>query len=292
MAVRRRFAAVNLYLELVMPRAVAVTRSAALPRTLLSLLVLALTALLLLAFLPSTGQAQLGGLARKAKQAMAGKSEKPAADQPARASAPTITTASLASFVNGLKAEQKFADSVRAAAKDAKAKYEANSQGAMQSWMDRSQKYSDCTSEQEKSHPRKAERNKLQTSAGMARYKGETAKADSLAAVVEKLDRQIEADAEKACDKLKTTPEDLQKQMMNQPQPPDEYSMITAAVDSSIKIGAMTAGQNTYQYGQLKEAVVSYLKDPGKSGIAGAEAAAIEARKPELATLLKAVGAM
>jgi hypothetical protein len=279
-------------LELVMPRAVVVARSASLPRTLISVLALALMALMLLAFLPATGQAQLGGLAKKAKQAVAGKGEKPAADTPARAASPTITTASLSSFISGLKAEQHFADSGRAAAKDAKARYDANSAGAMQSWMDKSQKYSDCTSEAEDNHPRKAERNKLQTSAGMARYKGETRKADSLAAVVEKIDRQVEAEAEKSCEKLKTSPEELQKTMMNQPQPPDEYSMVTTAVDSSIKIGAMTAGLKAYQYGQMKEAVVAHLKEPKKSGIAGEEAAAIEARRPELTTLLKAVGAM
>ena len=113
----------------------------------------------------------------KAKQAIAPKGEKPAGDTPARSSAPSITTASIASFVNGLKAEQHLADSGRATAKDAKAKYDSNSQGAMQTWMDKSQKYSDCTSEAEDNHPRKQERNKLQTSAGMARYKGETKKA-------------------------------------------------------------------------------------------------------------------
>lgn len=275
-----------------MSRAVAVARAASVPRSLISLLTLALLALLSLAVLPSIGHAQLGGLAKKAKQAVAGKSEKPAADQPARASSPTITTASIGSFINGLKAEQHFADSGRAAAKDAKAKYEANSQAGMQNWMNQSQKYEECKDEHSDNHPRKAERNKLQTSAGMARYKGETKKADSLAAVVEKIDRQIEAEAEKACEKQKVTPEDLQKQMMNQPQPPDEYGMVTAAVDSSIKIGAQTAGMNAYQYGQMKEAVVSYLKEPKKSGITGDEAAAIEARKTELSTLLKAVGAM
>jgi hypothetical protein len=275
-----------------MSRAVAVSRSTSLPRTLVSLLALALTALLLLAFLPAAGHAQLGGLAKKARQAVAGKSEKPAADQPARASAPTITTASIASFVNGLRAEQKFADSSRAAAHEAKAKYDANAQGAMQSWMEKSQKYSDCTSEAVDNHPRAAERKKLQTNTGLARYKGETSKADSLEVVLEKLTGQMEADAEKSCARLKTTPEDLQQQMMNQPQPPDEYGMVATAVDSSIKIGAMTAGLNAYQYGQMKEAVVSYLKEPKKSGIAGEEAAAIEARRPELMTLLKAVGAM
>jgi hypothetical protein len=275
-----------------MSRVVAAARSTGLPRTLVSLLALAVMALMLLAFLPATGHAQLGGLARKARQAVAGKGEKPAADTPARASSPTITPASMSSFINGLQAEQQFADSGRAAAKEAKARYEANSAGAMQSWMERSQKYSDCTSEAEDNHPRKAERNKLQTSAGMARYKGETKKADSLTAVVEKIDRQIETEAEKSCEKLKTSPEELQKTMMNQPEPPDEYGMVTAAVDSAIKIGAMTAGLNTYKYGQMKEAVVSYLKEPKKSGIAGEEAAAIEARRPELVTLLKGVGAM
>jgi hypothetical protein len=275
-----------------MSRAVAVTRNVAAPRSLISLLTLALVSLLALALLPATGHGQLGGLAKKAKQAVAGKSEKPAADQPARSSAPTITTASMGSFINGLEAEQQVADSGRAAAKEAKAKYEANSAGAMQSWMDKSQKYSECTDEQADNHPRAAERKKLQTSAGMARYKGEDKKADSLASVVEKLDRQIEADGEKACAKLKTTPEDLQKQMMNQPAQPDEYAMVTEAVDSSIKIGARTAGMNPYQYAQLKEAVVAYLQNPKKSGIAGEEAAAIDARKPELTTLLKAVGAM
>lgn len=287
-----RFAAVTFTLELVMSRAVAVTWEDTRPRTLVSLLTLSLLALMALALIPSTGQAQLGGLAKKAKQAVAGKAERPAADQPARASAPTITTASIGSFINGLKAEQHVADSGRAAAKEAKAKYDANAQAGVQNWMNQSQKYEDCKDEQSDNHARKAERNKLQTSAGVARYKGETKKADSLAAVVEKIDRQIEADAEKACAEFKTTPEELQKQMMNQPQPPDEYAMVTEAVDSSVKLGAKTAGMNSYQYGQMKEAVVSYLKDPKKSGITGEEAAAIEARKAELATLLKAVGAM
>ena len=59
----------------------------------------------------------------------------------------------------------------------------------MQNWMDKSQKYSECTDEHSDNHPRKAERNKLQTSAGMARYKGEDKKADSLTAVVEKIAR-------------------------------------------------------------------------------------------------------
>lgn len=292
MATEDSFSAVTIHLELVMSRAVAVTRNVAVPRTLISLLTLALLSLLALAILPATGHAQLGGLAKKAKQAVAGKSEKPAADQPARSSAPTITTASVGSFINGLKAEQHVADSGRAAARDAKAKYEANAQAGMQNWMDKSQKYSECTDEQADNHPRAAERKKLQTSAGMARYKGEEKKADSLAAAVEKLDRQIEADGEKACAKLKTTPEDLQKQMMNQPPQPDEYGMVQEAIDSSVKIGARTAGLSPYQYAQMKEAVVAYLQNPKKSGIAGDEAAAIDARKPELTVLLKAVGAM
>lgn len=292
MALQGRFAAVTFTLELVMSRAVAIARSESFPRTLISVLTLALVALLFLALVPSTGHAQLGGLARKAKQAVAGKGEKPAADTPARASSPTITTASVASFIDGLKAEQHFADSGRAAAKAAKAKYDADAQSGVQNWMNASQKYDECTEDYSEKHPRKNERDRLQTSAGMARYKGETRKADSLTAVVEKIDEQILAETEKACEKLKVTPEDLQKQMMNQPQPPDEYGMVTAAVDSSIKIGAKTAGMNSYQYGQMKEAVVAHLQNPKKSGLSPEEAAAVEARKPELATLLKAVGAM
>jgi hypothetical protein len=275
-----------------MSRAAVVARSIALPRTLVYLLTLALMALMLLAFLPATGQAQLGGLAKKAKQAVAPKAERPAADTPARSSAPNITSASISSFINGLKAEQQVADSGRAAAKDAKAKYDANSQGAMQNWMDKSQKYDECTDEHTDNDSRKAQRNKLQTSAGMARYKGETRKADSLDAIREKLDAQIIADAEKACEKLKTSPEELQKTMMNQPQPPDEYSMVQEALDRSVKKGAQTAGMSDYQYAQMKEAVVAYLKEPRKSGITGSEAAAIDARRPELTALLSAVGAM
>lgn len=248
--------------------------------------------LMFLAFLPATGHAQLGGLAKKAKQAVAPKAEKPASDTPARSSAPAITTASIASFVNGLKAEQQVADSGRAAAKDAKAKYDANSQVAMQSWMDKSQKYDECTDEHTDNDARKTQRNKLQTSVGMARYKGETKKADSLDAIREKLDAQIIADAEKACEKLKTSPEELQKTMMNQPQAPDEYSMVQESLDRSVKKGAQTAGMTDYQYAQMKEAVVAYLKDPKKSGITGNEASAIDGRRSELTSLLSAVGAM
>lgn len=275
-----------------MSRPIAAARTSAGPRALVSVMAAALLLLLALAILPSAGHAQLGGLTRKARAAVAGKSEKPAADQPARASTPTITTASLARFVEGLKAEQHFVDSARTAVKAAKAQYDANQQGAMQGWMDRSQKYAECTSEQEDKHPRQATRKKLQTEMGFARLKGETRKADSLDVLVKATHDQIEADAEKACVKLKTTPEELQAQMANAPPQPDEYGMMSTAVDSSIRIGAQTAGQSTYQYGQTKEAVISYLKDPKKSGISGAEADAIEARRSDLATLLKALGAM
>lgn len=292
MATEDSFSPVTFHLELVMSRAVAVTRSVPVPRALVSLLVLALLTLLALAVLPSTSHAQLGGLAKKAKQAVAGKSEKPAVDQPAKASSVTITTASVASFISGLKAEQHVADSGRAAAKEARAKYDANAQAGVQNWMSQTQKYDECTDEHTDNDPRAKERQKVQTAAGMARYKGETKKADSLDAVREKLDAKIIADAEKACEKLKTTPEDLQKQMMNQPPQPDEYGMAQEAVDSSIKIGARTAGLTSYQYAQMKETVVAYLQNPKKSGVTGDEAAAIDARKPELAVLLKAVGAM
>ncbi|HWA15735.1 MAG TPA: hypothetical protein VG817_04835 [Gemmatimonadales bacterium] len=275
-----------------MSRAVAVARSASLPRTLVTLLSLALAALLLLAFLPATSHAQLGGLAKKARQAALPKGEKPAADTPARSNAPAITTASVASFINGLKAEQQVADSGRAAAQAAKTKYDANSQGVMQNWMDKSQKYDECTDQHTDNDPRVAQRNKLQASAGVARYKGETKKADSLDAIREKMDAQIIADAEKACEKLKTTPEELQKTMMNQPQAPDEYSMVQEALDRSVKQGARTAGMTEYQYAQMKEAVVAYLKDPKKSGIRGEEASAIDGRRQELTSLLSAVGAM
>jgi hypothetical protein len=288
----RSFRCNTFTLEQAMSRVVAVSQSSAVPRTLVSVMAAALLALLALAILPSTSHAQLGGLTRKARAAVAGKSEKPAADQPARASSPTITTASMARFVDGLKAEQHFVDSARTDVKAQKAKYDANQQGAMQGWMDRSQKYAECTSEHEDKHPKQAARKKLQTDQGFARLRGETRKADSLGVMVQALHDQIEADAETACVKLKTTPEELQAQIVNAPQQPDEYGMMATAVDSSIKIGAQTAGQSTYQYGQTKEAVVSYLKDPKKSGISGAEAEAIEARRSELATLLKALGAM
>ncbi len=251
-----------------MSRPVAVPRSIEAPRSLITLMAAALLALLALALIPSTSHAQLGGLARKAKAKVTGTAEKPAVDQPARsAAAPAITPASMALFVDGLKVEQKYVDSARTAVKAEKAKYEATQQGAMQGWMDRSQKYADCTSEHEESHPKKAERDRLQRDAGMARYKGESGKADSLTALTEKLDRQIEADAEKSCAKLKTTPEELQAQMASQGQQPDEYSMMSAAVDRSIAEGARAAQLSPYQYGQLKEAVVSYLKNPKKSGI-------------------------
>lgn len=273
-------------------------RASALPRGLVPFHLIALTLLLVLASLPTVAQAQLGGLSKRVKDRVTGATaraeEKPAQDEPARAAAPTLNPATVDQFVAGLKVERKTLDDARARV-TAGQQQVANAQAARsKAWQDQQQKYSDCQNEKLEQHPKQPQRDSVQQAMAVARLKGQKPQAEALHSRLQKLEQEIQTDAEAACAQYKTDEKDMLAAFTpteSEKNQPSEYETMRAAGDTAIILGARAAGMSPRQYGQVKEAVMAQLKAPGKAGLNPAEAAAVDARRDELADLLKAVGA-
>lgn len=224
--------------------------------------------LLALSFLVTPAEAQLGGLAKKARQRVSATTEVPSTDQPARMAGPDLTAASVDQLLTGLKAEQSAAE--QQAAAERRRREQAS---AARSASDRQ---AQCHEDKKNSDPAWAEIQRLQEQGKTAADKGEYDKATQIAQQLGAKMMDLQTRVQAACAQTA--------------QPSAEQEAMQQATGSPESAGAQAAGMSAQDYAQIKELVYTYLQSPRRAGLAETEQQAVEAKKAQLRERLKAVG--
>ncbi len=224
--------------------------------------------LLALLFLVTPAEAQLGGIAKKARQRVSETAGVPSTDQPARMAGPDVTAASVDQLLTGLKAEQAAME--RQAAAERRRREQAD---AARSASDRQ---AQCHEDKKNSDPAWAEIQRLQEQGKTAADKGEYDKATQIAQQLGAKMTDLQTRVQAACAQTA--------------QPSAEQEAMQHATGSPESTGAQAAGMSAQDYAQIKELVYTYLQSPKQAGLAEKEQQAIEAKKAQLRERLKAVG--
>ncbi len=235
--------------------------------------VLAVAGLMLaLSFTTTPAAAQLGGLAKKARQKAAETAGVPSVDQPARMAGPEVTPQVVDQMLTGLKAEataqQQAAEAERQRqARDSASRAAAEQQGA-------------CPERARDKDPAWPEIQRLQRQGQEAADKGDYSKATEIAQKLTTLTTEMQARIQAACSR------DAQA---GQQTTAEQQAIADAGAPPEAQ-GAKAAGIPRTDYAQLKELIYTYFQSPKRAGLAPAEAQAIDAKKRELRERLKAVG--
>jgi hypothetical protein len=236
----------------------------------------AVLGLALLLTLPTTGQAQLGGLIKKAKDKVV-----PGADQsqPARLPGPEITADVVDHVLLGLKAEKDARD--RAAAAQAARERKAN-----EDQMDPQARYNTCLGEKQQSDPKYPELQKQAKDAQAAADKGEMSKVVEISNQIQSLTLELQQRAETACASLKPGAAPAPAQ----PPTADQLAIQNAPTGTAEEAGAKAAGMTPLTYGQAKELIYTHLNYGKRSGVSDEEKRVIEAKRTELKQAFAAIG--
>lgn len=229
------------------------------------------SALLALSFLVTPAEAQLGGLAKKARQRVSGTAGVPSTDQPARMAGPEVTAASVDQLLAGLKAEAATAE--RQAAAERQRQEQANAARTA------SDRQAQCYEDKKNSDPAWPEIQRLQEQGKAAADKGDYDKASQIGQQMGVKMTDLQARVQAAC-----------AQSTQAAQASAEQQAMQQAGGSPESAGAQAAGMSAQDYAQFKELVYTHLQSPKRAGLAGKEQQAIEAKKRELRDRLKAVG--
>lgn len=224
--------------------------------------------LLALSFLVTPAEAQLGGLAKKARQRVSETAGVPSTDQPARMAGPDVTPASVDRLLVGLKAEATAAE--RQAAAERQRQDQANAARTA------SARQEQCYEDKKNSDPAWPEIQRLQEQGKTAADKGDYDKASQIAQQMGAKMMDLQTRVQAAC---------------AQPaQPSAEQEAMQQATGNPESAGAQAAGMSAQDYAQFKELVYTHLQSPKRAGLAEKEQQTIEAKKQELRDRLKAVG--
>lgn len=232
------------------------------------------SALLALSFLVTPAEAQLGGLAKKARQRVSETAGVPSTDQPARIAGPEVTQASVAQLLTGLKAEQ--------AAMERQAAAERQRQEQAEAARNASHSQEQCYEDKKNADPAWAEIQRLKAQGDTAAEKGEYDKATQLALQLGAKMTDLHNRVQAACAQS--------AQAAQAAQPTAEQQAMQQASSSPESAGAQVAGMSAQDYAQFKELVYTHLQSPKRAGLAEKEQQAIEAKKAQLRERLKAVG--
>lgn len=213
-------------------------------------------------------QAQLGGLARKARQKVNETTGTQSVDQPARLAGPEVTNESVGRLLVGLKAEAQAREQ-RAAAEQRRQQQEAAAR-------DVSSRQDQCYRDAQEKDPARPELERLQAQGKEAADKGDYTKAGQIAQRMQVLATEMQARIQAAC----AAPA----------QPTPAQQAIQQATGSPEDAGAAASGLSATDYAQLKELIYTYLVAGNRAGLADSEKQAVEQKKPELRERLKAVG--
>ena len=229
--------------------------------------------LLALSFSATPATAQLGGLAKKARQKAAETAGVPSTDQPARMAGPEVTPQVVDQLLAGLKAEATAQAQAAEAERQRQARDSASRAAA--------EEQGSCADRTRDKDPAWPEAQRLQEQAKDAADKGDYAKATELAQKLTTLMSGLQARIQAACAGNAQASQQAAEQqaIANAGAPPEAQ-------------GAKAAGLAPTEYAQLKELVYTYFQSPKRAGLAPAEAPAIDAKKRELRDRLKAVGLM
>lgn len=232
------------------------------------------SALLAFTFVVTPAEAQLGGIAKKARQTASEAAGVPSTDQPARMAGPEVTQASVAQLLTGLKAEQIAMERQAAAERQRQEQADAASTA--------SDRQAQCYEDKKNADPAWAEIQRLKAQGDTAAEKGEYNKATQIALQLGTKMTDLHNRVQAACAQ--------QAQAAQAAQPSAEQQAMQQAGSSPESAGAQAAGMSAQDYAQFKELVYTYLQAPKKAGLAEKEQQAIEAKKPQLRERLKAVG--
>lgn len=248
-----------------------------LPRPIAAGLVLAST----LSLLPAVMEAQLGGIAKRARDRIgAGSGQQVSTDQTARLPGPTLTADVVNRLLTGLAAEKQARD--RAA--EAEVRRQRQAEAAAQARRQQEEQYEthqECVGAKLKADPKYAEAERTAGEAQAAAQRGDMAKAMQLSQRIQPLMQEAQQRAEGAC--ASTRPSGTAA-------PTPEEEAIQATADSSEVLGAGAGKFTPVDYGQVKELVYTYLNYPQKAGLTAEEKGVVEPRRRELKEALKAVG--
>lgn len=240
-------------------------------------LMLALT----LSLLPATLEAQLGGIAKRARDRVGTASgQQRSTDEAARLPGPTLTADVVDRLLTGLAAEKRARD--RAAAEEAERQRRADA--AAQARRDQQEQYDNhqqCVESKAKADPKYAEAERVTKEAQAAAQQGGMAKAMQLSQRIQPLMLEVQQQAEAACAASKPG---------QSPEPTAEERAIQASTDSSEVIGAGAGRFTPLEYGQVKELVYTYLSYAQKAGLSPEEKSVVDPKRRELREALKAVG--
>jgi len=231
--------------------------------------------IVVLSSLPSAGNAQLGGLVKKAKDKVApDASGQSSTDQPARLPGPEITPGTVDHFLAGLKAEKTAKDQAAAAEKERKDQ-------EAQAHMDPNTRYYSCVSDKQQKDPQQATMQQMAKDAKDASDKGDTQKAMDIAMKLGPMSQDIQKRAQAACASAKAAP----------PAPtPEQQAVQNAPQVTPEAAGAKAAGLTTVEYGQVKELIYTYLNYGKRSGVTDPEKQAIEAKRADLKAAFTSIG--
>lgn len=248
-----------------------------LPRPIAAGLILAST----LSLLPTAMEAQLGGIAKRARDRIgAGTGQQVSTDQAARLPGPTLTADVVNRLLTGLVAEKQARD--RAA--EAEARRQRQAEAAAQARRQQQEQYENhqqCVEAKLKADPKYAEAERVTGEAKAAAQGGDMAKAMQLSQRIQPLMLEAQQRAEAAC--AATQPSAAAA-------PTPEEEAIQATSDSSEVLGAGAGKFTPVEYGQVKELVYTYLSYPQKAGLTAEEKGVVDPKRRELKDALKAVG--
>jgi hypothetical protein len=236
-----------------------------------------LSILLALLLVPTVGQAQLGGLVKKATgRAAAAAGLQRSTDQPARMAGPEVTPQSVDRFLAGLKteadlrewqvAERRRAEEQQAAAHVADSLYQK------------------CMDDFPKTDPGAKELERLGQQASDAANKGDVATAMQLSQRMAPLQIGMLDRMKTACPQPSAAPAPAQARLT-----PEQQAMKEGNSNPSDG-GANAAGMSPTDYAQFKELIYTYLRTPDRAGLSDNERQAANSRKAELSSGLRAVG--
>lgn len=230
--------------------------------------------LALLLTLPTAGQAQLGGLIKKAKDKVAPPAATQSTDQPARLPGPEITSDVVNKLLLAFKAEKDARDRA-AAAEEERRHREAEAQ------MDPQTRYYSCLSTTQQKDPAMTEVQRLANEGKDAADKGDQNKAMDIAMRIQPIQLQMQARSESACAALKPG--------AKQPTPTQKAIQVAPVVPPE-EAGAKTMGVTTAEYGQIKELIWTYLGYGKRAGLTDSEKRVVDPKRDQLKEGFKLIG--
>ena len=201
---------------------------------------------------------------------------------PAAQNVPEMTADQLDRFIAGATVERDMLDQAAARARADRAKQQQQQQTMVQDMSARMSMHSECIDSVSERDPKRADAQKIRMQAGNAALNNKLDEAKRIMAGADSIESQIQARAEKACEKYKFDPVAYAQQNTDTRVLESESDAIANARADAETAGAKAAGMTASEYAWTRERVTMYLAGDKRAKFTAGERGLLEARSAKL----------